>query len=80
MLKTTKSTEFVVGPKITNIEIDRNNVVSGDEIINQKNSRLEKNQAKTAKLKNLVRLKNHDFFLNFNNIKPGWVFLPLKLD
>lgn len=41
--------------------IDNNNKVDNNEI-EKVNSRKKKNWSKTAKLKILVKLKNHDFF------------------
>ena len=69
MLKITKSTGFTADPKETKGEVYGNNVVSSGKIINQKNSKNEKNQAKIAKSKNLVRRKNHNFSPNSMNMK-----------
>ena len=64
MLKITESIELVVEPKKTETGAGVDNIISGNEVINQISSTKKKNQAKTTKSKILVKSKNHDFLPN----------------
>ena len=74
MLKTIRNTRFEAKFKKTKAKVNSNNMISDGEVTNQINSIKRKNQAKITKSKILIKSKNHDFFLNFRNIKarPGF--------
>ena len=75
MLKTTASTGFAASLNKTESKAGGNNIVDNDEATNQTNPIKRKKQAKMTKSINLVKSKNHEFFLNSRNRKAGMSFL-----
>ena len=71
MIKTIRSIGSETRFKKTKSKVSGDSMVGDGKVTNQKSSIKGKNQAKTAKSKNMVRPENYDYFFNSRNIGTG---------